>query len=178
MRILGCRRLDRQQRPSVVHCPPPTPSLPVDALRRLPWQLRRRVIFLGAVGSVWRASLGCPLCSRFPLRHRLMDLCTPAAPASPALGDSAVDCFNRAAAILRSAGTTAVRAAGSLAGAAPQVGGVDKAGGELQGLSLFCSCGGVVNVNLGGSLGLRDRGFLGARASKEQGRAAPERMVL
>ena len=49
---------------------------------------------------------------------------TPASLAFPAMGDSAVDRFNRAAAFLRLAGNTAIRAAGSLAGA-PWVGGVD-----------------------------------------------------
>ncbi len=80
-----------------------------------------------------------------------MDLCTPAAPASPALGDSAVDCFDHVAVFLHSVGTTTVRAEGSLT-SAPQVWGVDEAGGELQGLSLFCSFGSVVNVNPGGVL--------------------------
>ena len=89
-----------------------------------------------------------------------MDLRTPAAPASPALGDSAVDCFNHAAAFLRLAGTTAIRATGSLAGA-PQVGGVNKAGGEMQGLSLFCSFGSVVNVNPRGFFGVEGQGILG-----------------
>ena len=58
--------------------------------------------------------------------------------ASPAPGNSAVDHFDLAAAFLRLAGTTAVRAAGSLAGA-PRVGGVDETGCELQGGSLFRS---------------------------------------
>ena len=92
-----------------------------------------------------------------------MDFRTPASSAFPATGDSAVDCFDRAAAFLRSAGTTAVRAAGSLAGA-PRVGGVDETGGDLHGSSLFRSFGSVVNVNPGGSLGLRAKGFWGARA--------------
>ena len=78
-----------------------------------------------------------------------MDLHTPAALASLALGDSAVNCFDRAAAFLRLAGTTAVRAAGSFTGAALWVGGVDTAGGELQGSSLIHSFGSVVNINPG-----------------------------
>ena len=61
------------------------------------------------------------------------------------MGDSAVDRFDRAAAFLRLAGTTAVSAAGSLAGA-PRVGGVDETGGELPGASLFRSFGSVVDV--------------------------------
>ena len=81
-----------------------------------------------------------------------MDLHTPTALASPALGDRAVDRFDLAAAFLRLAGTTAVRVAGSLAGAALQVVWVDRARGELQGSSLFCLFGSVVNVNPGGVL--------------------------
>ena len=80
-----------------------------------------------------------------------MDLHTPAAPASPAMGDLAVDRFNCAAVFLCSAGTTAVRVAGFLADA-PRAGGVDKTGGELQGSSLFCLFRSVVNVNPGGVL--------------------------
>ena len=53
-----------------------------------------------------------------------MDFHAPASLASPATVDLAVDRFDRAAAFLRSAGTTAVRAAGSLVGA-PRVGGVN-----------------------------------------------------
>ena len=83
-----------------------------------------------------------------------MDLRTPAASASPALGDLAVDRFDRAAAFLRLAGTTAIRTAGSFTGAAPRVGGVDKAGGELQGSSLFRLFGSAVNVNPGGVFGV------------------------
>ena len=86
----------------------------------------------------------------------------PSSSASPALGDSAVDRFDRAAAFLRSAGTTAVRAAGSLAGT-PWVGGVDETGGELQGGSLFCSFGSVVNVNPGGFFGGEGQGVFGGK---------------
>ena len=68
-----------------------------------------------------------------------MGLRTPAAPASPAMGDSAVDCFDCAVLFLRLAGTTAVRAAGSLAGAL-WVGGGDETRGELQGSSLADLC--------------------------------------
>jgi len=89
-----------------------------------------------------------------------MDFRTPSSSASPAAGDSAVDHFDRAAAFLRSAGTTAVRVAGSLAGA-PRVGGVDGTGGELQGASLFRSFGSVVNVNPGGFFGGEGQGPLG-----------------
>jgi hypothetical protein len=102
-----------------------------------------------------------------------MDFRTPSSSASPAAGDSAVDRFDRAAAFLRSAGTTAVRVAGSLAGA-PRVGGVDGTGGELQGASLFHSFGGVVKVNPGGSLGWGAKGLWGARA-KGWGRVASVR---
>ncbi len=59
---------------------------------------------------------------RFPLRHRLIYFRTPASLASPATGSLAVDHFDLAATFLRSAGTTAVRTTGSLAGA-PRVGG-------------------------------------------------------
>ena len=55
-----------------------------------------------------------------------MGLRTRAAPASPAMGESAVDCFACAVVFLRSAGTTAVRAAGSLAGALWVGGGVTR----------------------------------------------------
>ena len=116
------------------------------------------MIFLGAVSSVRRASSGCPLCLRFPLHHRLMDPRTPTALTSPALGGSAIDCFDHAAAFLRLAGTTAVHAAGSLTGA-PQVGGADEAGGELQGSSLFRLVGSVVNVNPGGFFGVEGQGI-------------------
>ena len=181
MRILGCRRLDRQQRPSVVHRPPPPPSSPVDVLRQLPWLLRRllrRVIVLGAIGSVRRASSGCPLRSRLPLRYHLMDLRTPAASASSALGDSAVDRFDRAAAFLRSAGTTAIRATGSFAGAAPQVGGVDEAGGELQGSSLFRSFGSVVNVNPGGFFGVEGQRIFGGEGQQPGSSGADGATIL
>jgi hypothetical protein len=96
-----------------------------------------------------------------------MDLRTPVAVASPDLRDSAVDCFDLATAFLRSAGTTAVRAAGSFTGGAPWVGGVDEAGGELQGLSLFCSFGSVVNVNPGGFFGMGEgQGILGGEGQQ------------
>jgi hypothetical protein len=75
--------------------------------------------------------------------------CTPAPSVSPAAGETTARArFNHAAAFLRSAGLTAVHAAGSLAGA-PLVGGADETGGELQGLSLFRSFGSVVNVHPG-----------------------------
>jgi len=89
-----------------------------------------------------------------------MDFRTPSSLASLAAGDSAVDRFDRAAAILCSAGTTTVRLACSLAGA-PRVGGVDETGGELQGASLFRSFGGVVNVDPGGFFGVEGQGPLG-----------------
>ena len=94
-----------------------------------------------------------------------MDFRTPSSSASPAAGDSAVDRFDRAAAFLRSAGTTAVRVAGSLAGA-PRVGGVNETGGELQGASLFRSFGSVVNVNSGGFFGVGDQGPLGGEGGQ------------
>ena len=135
-RILGCRCFNCHQPPAVVHCTPPLSSLPIDALRHLPWQLQRRVIFLGAISSssVCHASSGCPLRSRFPLHHRLMDLHTPADPASPAMRDLAVDLSDRAAAFLHLAGTTAVSVVGSLADA-PRIGGIDETRGDLQGSS-------------------------------------------
>ncbi len=94
-----------------------------------------------------------------------MDLCTPVAPASLALGDLAGDRFDCAAAFLCLAGTTAVRAAGSLAGA-PRVGEVDEAGGELQGLSLFHLFGSVVNVNLGGFFGVEGQEIFGGKGQQ------------
>ena len=102
--------------------------------------------FLSLLSS---GDVGLPPPLRFPLCHRLMDFRSPASSASPATGDLAVDRFDRSAAFLRSAGTTAARAAGSLAGA-PRVGGVDKTGGELLWGSLCCSFGSAVNVNSGG----------------------------
>ena len=81
-----------------------------------------------------------------------MEFRTPASTAPPAAEGSAADRFDRAAAFLRSAGTSAVRAAGSLAGA-PQVGGVNEVGGELQGAQMFRSFGSVVNINPGGFFG-------------------------
>ena len=86
-----------------------------------------------------------------------MDFRTLAYAALPATGDLASDCFDRAAAFLRLAGSSAVCAAGSLAGA-PQVGGVDEIGGELLGESLFCLFGSVVNVNPGGFFGMEGQG--------------------
>ncbi len=89
-----------------------------------------------------------------------MDFHTTSSSASPATGDLAVDRFNRATAFLRSVGTTAVRVAGSLAGA-HRVGGVDETGDELQGASLFRSFGSVVNINPGGFFGVEGQGLFG-----------------
>ena len=95
-----------------------------------------------------------------------MDLRTPATPASPALGDSAVDRFDLPAAFLRSVDTTAIYVAGFLAGAAPHAGGGDEVGGELQGSSLFCLFRSVVNVNPGGFFGVEGHGIFGGKGQQ------------